>query len=206
MFIQRPLSNKGGKPRQLVQGHGINDATYVTGYTDSDGKKVTCPYYATWSGMLERVYSPKFHTKNPTYIDCTVEDSWKSFSVFRTWMEMQNWQEMCLDKDLLILGNKHYGPDTCIFIPRTINSMLVLRENYRGDYPLGVTKSAHKGYTYYVARCSFYGKFKHLGTFKTPEEASECYLIAKRAHIIEVANTLNDVRTKNALLNFKDSL
>lgn len=206
MFKERPLVSQAGKKRSLVAGVGINDARYVTGYTDENGKKITCPYYATWSGMLERVFSPNFHLRQPTYLGCTVDESWKVFTNFRKWMHQQDWHDKCLDKDLLVLGNKHYGPDTCMFVSKYINSLTVLRGNARGAYPLGVVKSSSNGYTYFLAKCSFYGKQKTLGSFSTPEEASEAYLIAKRTYLQEIADQQSDIKLKEALIRFKNSL
>lgn len=202
MFVQKPLIPGIGGARKGVAGVGINDANYVTGYADENGKTVTCPYYATWAGMLERVYSKKFHLRSPTYADCTVEDGWKTFSVFREWMTQQDWQGKALDKDLLVQGNKHYGPNTCLFVDRQVNSLTVLRGNKRGALPLGVVKSASNGYVYYLAKCSFYGKQKTLGNFKTIEEAETCYRSAKRRYIDEIALTQKDLRVRQALLDF----
>lgn len=206
MFVERPLKSKAGKPKRLVNGIGINDAWYATGYTDAQGKRQVCPFYVVWSGMLERVLSGNFHQRQPTYQGCTVEEDWKTFSKFRSWMEQQDWQGKCLDKDLLVLGNKHYGPDTCLFVPRSINSLTVLRGNGRGTLPLGVTSSVINGRTYYIAKCSFYGKQKTIGSFKTPGEAEQAYLAAKKEYLLDVAVQQTDPRLKQALINFQASL
>lgn len=202
MFVEKPLTPGMGTVRKGVAGVGINDADYVTGYVGENGTTITCPFYSTWAGMLERVYSKKFHKRSPTYSGCTVEESWKTFSNFRKWMQSQDWKDKALDKDLLVQGNKHYGPDTCVFVDRQVNALTVLRGNARGSLPLGVTKSKNNGYTYYLAKCSFYGKQKTLGNFKTIEEAENCYRQAKRKYIEEIANKQKDPRVRKALLNF----
>lgn len=199
MYQEKPRS-KIGKPRSLVQGVGVNDANYVTGGRGTDGVYRECPYYATWRAMLERCYCLKFQARSPTYVGCVVAEPWKTFSVFRAWMEQQPWQGKALDKDILQWGNKVYGPDTCLFVSPAVNGLLVLRGNQRGEYPLGVTRMAKGKYVYFQARCSFYGKEKRIGTFKTPEEAAEAYKAAKLAYIAEVAAAESDPKVKLALL------
>ena len=49
-------------------------------------------------------------------------------------------KKMCLDKDILIKGNKIYSQDTCIFVPKAINSLFTNRKRFRGEYPIGVYK------------------------------------------------------------------
>ncbi|TKW65206.1 MAG: hypothetical protein DI616_15880 [Paracoccus denitrificans] len=199
MFEIRPAS----RPKKPVYGVGINDADYVTTYVDANGKTVHCPYFAKWKSMLRRCYDPVYKAKRPTYEDCTVAPEWLTFSNFRKWMIQQDWVDKHLDKDLLVQGNKHYGPDTCVFVSGAINNLMCLRENRRGDLPLGVTKMGVNGCTYYVAACSMYGKQKRLGYFKTPEEAHAAYVVAKQAHIQELAGKEADPRIKKALLSLK---
>lgn len=201
MFIERLTSPNKIKQRKTLVGVGVNDSPYVVVYTDSMGRVHKCPYYRTWVGMLTRACCPKFHTKFPTYKECTVEPSWKLFSNFRAWMQMQDWEGKELDKDLLCWGNKHYGPNTCLFVSRQINTLLILRTNHRGNYPLGVSKRTYQGrYTYFEATCSINGKPTHLGLFKTPEEAAEVYKQAKLKYIAELAKTEPNPRIKAALL------
>lgn len=73
------------KTRKLVHGVGINDADYVTqkletiGYVNGKRKQKRvwiCPFYRTWSNMLDRCYSFKYQERNKTYIGCTVTDEW----------------------------------------------------------------------------------------------------------------------------------
>lgn len=201
MFIQRPITSASQTQRGLVHGVGVNDAPYITSHKDDAGKIILCPYYKTWTSMLERVFSKKFHAKKPTYTSCTLDDSWKTFSVFRAWMETQSWEGRVLDKDLLSWDNKHYGPNTCLFISRELNNLLTLRRNYRGELPLGVSKTQINGYEYFVASCSFYGKQKRLGYFKSIEEAAETYRTAKLAYIEELAKAEKDPRVQQALRN-----
>lgn len=200
MFIEKTSLLKKGKPKTLIYGVGINDAKYLVGYKDSNGKSLSCPYYDRWRGMLGRCYSRSFHKRQPSYLGCTVEESWKTFSNFKLWMQSQDWEGKALDKDLLCWGNKHYGPEYCLFVSQEVNSLLALRGNHRGAYPLGVIRTGGDKYEYYEAKCSFYGKQTRLGTYKTPAEAAEVYKQAKLRHIAEVAQNEKDPRVKAALL------
>lgn len=202
MFVERPVENVG-RPRRLVHGIGVNDAPYFTTSYDSEGKEHRCPYYSKWRSMLERIASPKMHAKYPTYAGCTIEPAWLVFSNFRAWMETQNWQERDLDKDLRVQGNRHYGPDTCMFIPQSLNKLLCVKAASRGEYPLGVSSCVINGKKYITAFCSFYGKHKNLGYFKTVEEASAAYKTAKLAYIQELATNETDPQIKAALLRIR---
>ena len=97
--------------------------------------------YELWCRMLQRCYSDTYQKKRPTYIGCGVSDNFKSYEYFYEWCNEQigfdneGWQ---LDKDLLIKGNKVYSENTCIFIPKEINSLLVKCTNSRGKHLIGV--------------------------------------------------------------------
>jgi len=98
-------------------------------------------FYSKWVNMLNGCYGDK--TKNNTsYIGCTVCEEWHNFQVFAEWCE-ENYYEIDnesleLDKDILIKGNKIYSPNTCIFVPHNINSILNACDTKRGEYPIGV--------------------------------------------------------------------
>lgn len=100
------------------------------------------------------------------------------FSVFCAWMEKQDWQGKQLDKDILIQGNKIYGPDTCLFVTNAINNLLNNSSASRGALPVGVCLNGRNGR--YFAYCNVNGKKSHIGMFDTIEKASEAYLECKR--------------------------
>jgi hypothetical protein len=61
-----------------VCGHGyLGEGNYKV----SIKRKIT-PQYASWSHMLERCYSEKFHISKPKYKDCTVCEEWLKFQNF----------------------------------------------------------------------------------------------------------------------------
>ena len=93
---------------------------------------------------------------------------------------------MCLDKDILVKGNKEYAPDKCIFVPKRINNLFINSKTVRGNYPIGVHHD--KRYNKYIARCNTSNDRKYLGCYNTPEEAFLAYKEFKEAYIKEVAD------------------
>lgn len=199
MFQKRPITKYS--QRRLVHGVGINDAPYLVAYTDADGKRITCPFYQKWTALLQRCYSTAYQKTRPTYVGCTVEESWKTFSNFHAWMQNQDWQGKALDKDLLDKTSKHYGPDNCLFISPALNNLLCLHDAARGEYPLGVCFPTTKGNKRFLASISRFGKTTILGSFASINEAAEAYRIAKLSYISELAELETDPRVKQALLN-----
>jgi len=184
-FVEIPTNSKSIFMRKAVYGVGLNDSNYQV-QPIIESKQIRCPYYEVWRGMLQRCYDPKYQKKQPTYVGCTVCDSWLVFSSFKSWMEQQNWVGNQLDKDLLILGNKHYSPDTCMFVPSEVNSLLTDRRAKRGKYLLGVCFDSKNNK--YVAQCSKKGKRIKIGRFLSELEAHQAYIVCKKQVIYEIAN------------------
>ena len=164
----------------------------IGSYSSRENGKHT-KQYEFWHSMFRRCYDPKLHEKRPTYIGCSVCDEWHNFQNFAQWYE-ENYYEipgerMALDKDILTKGNKVYGPDTCCFVPTSINSLFTKRDNDRGDLPIGVCYD--KQNKKYRAQCSLGAdKRKNLGYYSTPEEAFQAYKEFKEACIKKTANDL----------------
>lgn len=161
--------------------------------------------YKSWAGMLKRVYFPHTDLMAVTYRGCSVVDEWFRLDNYSKWFKKQKvqpkWQ---LDKDLLIPGNKVYGPDTCIFLPREINTFLTNRHNHRGLWPVGVTY--HERLNKWQASCNAHGKSEYLGVFTSPEEAFAKYKVRKEQVAKELAEKwkdLIDIKAYNALLAFE---
>lgn len=171
-----------------IANEGINDARYLTS---------KCPYYLTWLHMIQRCYAPPKKTQNPTYVDCTVTEEWKKFSVFKLWMETQDWKGKELDKDLIKPGNKIYGPASCCFIHSKLNRLLGATKR-KGRYPQGV--GFNKRNQRYIAQITIDSKNKYLGYYDTKEQAAVVYNRAKAAHVRVVAEDIQNLQIKEGLL------
>jgi len=88
-------------------------------------------------------------------------------------MELQDWKDKQLDKDLIGDG-KLYSPDNCVFVSRSLNQML--NSGISGEYPIGVCR--HKSGRF-VANVKTNGDRKYLGLFPSPEEAHSAWRTAK---------------------------
>lgn len=135
--------------------------------------------YSIWNNIIQRCYNPLSQIKNITYKDCLVCDDWHNFQNFAKWYyenyyEVQN-QNMCLDKDILIKGNKIYSPKTCVFVPNDINVLFTKRQNDRGDYPIGVTYVERD--KKYLVQCS--SKNNKSRFVKYCDSAEEAFYIYK---------------------------
>ena len=193
---------------KLVLGVGINDLPYMAQInewvTKDGGKRIQktvfrCKYYESWVSMLKRCHSKKYLESYPSYLGTSVCSEWLSATEFRRWMEQQDWQGKCLDKDIIVPGSKLYSPDTCAFVLPATNSFVLANDASRGEYPIGVHLLKRTGR--YKASCKnpFTGKQEHLGYFSTQEEAHEAW--RKRKHELAqlVAATESDPRVVEAL-------
>ena len=105
---------------------------------------------------------------------------------------------------MLVKGNKVYSEDSCVFIPKEINSLLIKREALRGEYLIGVCW--YKRDKVFVAQVNKNkGKQEYLGYFNTEIEAFNAYKQAKESFVKEQANKWKsqiDIRAYNALMNY----
>ena len=195
------------KPRKLVCGVGLNDAGYVVvkyGIAEENGvrkrKRVwICPYYRVWKDMLKRCYSIKFQERNPTYAGCTVSKDWLTFTNFKSWMVAQDFEGKQLDKDLLIVGNKIYSPETCMFVSGVVNNFTTDRGNDRGEWLIGVSLHKQAGKFEAYCRNPFTKKREHLGYFACEKEAHEAWRKRKLELAHELAAIQTDPRVVKAL-------
>ena len=150
-FIYKEPDRRSIKGRRLVYGVGINDANYQT-QPKIDGKQVKCPIYRLWNHIFERCYDPKALAKRPKYIGCTVDKKWHSFMAFRKWiLEQPEWEGLQIDKDLLVSGNKIYGPDTCLLVSHSVNCFMTEVKVTNSGLPLGVTDLKNGFYRVHVS-------------------------------------------------------
>ena len=170
--------------------------------------------YVSWTSMIYRCYSSNYLSKFPSYIDCYVCDEWHNFQNFAKWY-YKNYYEidgeiMCLDKDILIKGNKVYSPETCIFVSNNINVLFCKRNKARGKYPIGVQWDKEK--RKYIANCDIFDKEtnksrqKFIGRYDTIEETFLAYKQFKENYIKQVADEYKNLIPKElyeAMYNYK---
>ena len=98
--------------------------------------------YVVWRNMLRRCYDKEHQKVYKTYKGCTVAREWHNFQNFAEWYNKEYYdigEELELDKDIMIKGNKKYSPEGCLLVPSRINTLIIKRDANRGKYPLGVT-------------------------------------------------------------------
>lgn len=150
--------------------------------------------YTCWLNMIKRCYDKKIQCKHPTYTQCTVCDQWHCYTEFEKWFNKNYVQGWCLDKDILIKGNKIYSPYTCCFVPNEINALFTKRQRHRGNTPIGVIycKPQRRFKECYKAVICKGNTKVHLGCFSTAEKAFNAYKIAKEEWIKDIANKWKD--------------
>lgn len=131
------------------------------------------PLYNRWFKMFERSYCEKYHKTRPSYEGCEVSEDWHKFSAFLDWAKGQPWQGRSLDKDIIKVGNKVYSEETCVFVPKFINSLLT-NCTKKGETPLGVYyEPMNRKYRVQVHKGK--GQIK-AGDFDCPQEAHSVWL------------------------------
>ena len=155
-----------------------------------------------WRSMLNRCYDKKVHINHPRYEGCTVCNEWLLFSNFKEWFDKHYVEGWCLDKDILVKGNKVYSPQTCCFVPNEIN-VIFSNKTRPLDLPKGVTLNKHGKF---VARTRINGVETRIGQYNNAIDAFNAYKREKEKWIKEVADKWKDQlepRVYEALYNYK---
>lgn len=164
----------------------------------------SCPFYSRWKGIIKRCYGKPRRLPN-AYEGCTVHEEWLVFSRFKSWMEVMPWEGNHLDKDILSPHKKIYCPDTSVFVPRHINTLMSVYQPAPSGLPMGVVRL--RGGERYMAMIRAQGGEKqYLGTFDTAEEAHKAWADAKSRYMLSVAKDyrltpLHDERVYQAIID-----
>lgn len=124
-----------------------------------------------WGAINQRLQ------RDVSYTGCS--NQFESLQEFKLWLPLQvgyqsrdnNGEYWQLDKDIAFPGNKVYSPDTCVFVPRSLNSLFKAKS---GELPIGV--SFHEASGKWCSRISSSG---WLGIYDTPLEAHKAWQRAK---------------------------
>jgi hypothetical protein len=165
--------------------------------------------YVVWSMMLQRCYMSWINPNNVSYNGCSVCNEWHNFQKFADWYDENYYtvsrEEMNLDKDILVKGNKVYSPETCIFAPKNINILFIKSSAARGNLPIGVTLSRN---SYMMQYHDENGKLINAA-FKNSSEAFQAYKNGKERTIQKVAEKYKcDIPRKlySAMMNYRVDL
>ena len=198
------IGKSGPRPelRSLVYGVGIND--------------VMIPYFTktrtwrTWCGIIRRTDKRDLKwltgTGKEQYADCTLDPRWFKLSVFKEWIEQwDDFENKEVDKDLLIPGNRIYGPDTCLMVRPVVNKWFKTKKSGGGDLPRGVCwnsawKRGKSSNPYRAQITPIGGKRTGLGYYATMEEASAVFEKARKKQIEILIETETDLKVKTAML------
>lgn len=156
-------------------------------------------YYSRWRGLFDRCHGKnRLKLKNISYRSCSICKEWHNFQNFAKWCNDNNLcNGMCVDKDILIKGNKIYSPDTCIVIPDEINS----RTNYNTPIRkslMGTEKIALKNGYKYIAKFQRDGKKIESKRFETELEAHKFWATSKKQHLMDVTEPFRYAMTDKA--------
>lgn len=160
-----------------------------------------------WSRMIGRVYNGKDKDYLRGYKDVVISDDWIYFSKFYEWFN-DNFRfdlyhkgiSLEMDKDLLSGDKKIYSPETTVFIPKSVNTFMVKRQNNKHGLT-GVSYEKKNAYKKYRARLIVKNKTKFLGFFNTPEEAHEAYVKAKILEVDKVKRYMLELGYEKSLVD-----
>lgn len=214
-FLDRYETEKSVRAEHLRNG-GIDNpyfpSVYGVGFIGVGNHAPTFERRSTiagerWRQMLKRCYENGYQMNNPTYIGCTVKDEWHNFQAFAEWhMRQPNHSDKSLelDKDLIRIGNKEYGPDLCSLVPRRVNGLIGIRTKNNG-LQTGVSWNS-KGRRYQVDCRDENGDHRFLGWYECKHAAAEVYRDFKESVLKKVALQFKDKidpRVFDTLTNYK---
>ena len=141
-----------------------------------------------WHNMYYRCYSNKYHEQSPQYKGCSMCDEWiDDKESFYDWVRENYYkvgdEQIDLDKDILVKGNKIYAPDTCIFTPHSINTYF---ENMTRE-PVFLQKLNKYRMDIFIE-----GKSINIGYYDTEEEAKRAFIRHKEGAILAKADLYKD--------------
>ena len=205
------IGKSGPRPelRKVIYGVGIND--------------VMIPYFTqtrtwkTWNGIIRRTDKRDPNLTNyESYKDCTLDPIWYKLSAFKEWIEQwDDFENKEVDKDILIPGNLHYGPDTCLMVRPIVNSWFKPKDESKSDLPRGVCWNSgwKKGKSPKPYRAQInplqvidgevkVGKRTALGHFLTAKDASDAFQKARKESLQILIDTETDIKVRDAILQY----
>lgn len=155
-----------------------------------------------WGSIQQRCNIESKKGKSVTYSGC--ENKFNNFNEFTEWCHSQtgylnkdlNGRYWAIDKDLVVPFSKSYSPETCIFVPQKVNSLMTLRSNHKGGTPTGVTW--HNRDNIFESKChNGEGKQIYLGRYN---DALEAHFVWARYKLGVITRLLEEKEIANHFL------
>lgn len=181
VFQQKPNKHLQGRGCPLCAVESRKRLKYGVAVNDMRNQEGT-KCYAVWDGILQRCFGSNRLKHNPSYADCSVCNEWLTYSNFKRWFDAHYVEGYELDKDIFRRDDKTYSPETCVFIPGRLNSML----NRMADTNGGVMKNTHT----YAVSTTIDGEHYYKGGYRTEDEAHRAYVLFRCNRIFEVASQM----------------
>ena len=162
-----------------------------------DGKNTS--EYVVWVSMLKRCYDGKYQERQPTYIGVAICKEWLNFQNFAKWYKDTypkiEGVKFDLDKDLMQehTEDKIYSPQTCIFLPKSVNNFLANKYINNTSGHTGVSWNKHTKKWQAEIMVFGEGKKKNLGRFTNPKLASQAYQKARAEQSEKVKDYLRSL-------------
>lgn len=129
---------------------------FGVGYKGCEKRDLYSKCYIKWQNMLQRCYDENVHKKwKPEYKDKTVCEEWLNFANFKIWYDEHciYGNQIDLDKDILVKGNKEYSPENCVLVEHYINTLFEKNIGYyiskkEDGYAIAGTKKDFRVKTY----------------------------------------------------------
>ena len=169
-----------------------------------------------WRGIIDRATKDIVKNRQPTYMECSLDERWKEQENYIDWFMSQefagrvddNGNKYHIEKDLLVFSNKIYGPDFCVHVPWDVNVFLHRNTSRFSSKFVGVAyvdSSVNKHWSA-TMQCKSVGLFVN-SYFNTEEDAHEFYktnkILAGKLLAEKWKNKVDD-RVINVLLNIPD--
>lgn len=157
--------------------------------------------YSIWKKIFERCYTSKRTNRQISYAGCEVCEEWHCFQNFAEWYMNNKYnidsEKLCVDKDILVHGNKIYSPQTCLLVPNRINSLFAKSYSIRGDLPIGVSYYWYDNSRYLASMKIDNRKTYQIGIFDDPIVAFDAYKQEKEKYIKKIADDYKDIIPKH---------
>lgn len=187
--------------------HGV--ACFGVGDFAASKNGKTSIAYNKWNNMLIRCYDDDYQSSKPTYKGCYVCDEWLNFQNFAKWFYdnyPNDGHQYCLDKDLTVIGNKVYSPDTCIFVSNQVNCFVTDSAAARGQYMIGVSMPKRGSRFKSYCHNPFTGSRGYIGYSETEKGAHMMWRERKSHFANELSKIQTDRKVRDGLLNYKNAL